>query len=195
MSDLKTVDIKGKQYVEVNERIRYFRENFKDGRIVTEIVKIEQGICVMRAEIFNGDDLIATGTAYEVEGSSFINKTSYIENCETSAIGRALGIAGIGIEGSVASALEVANAIENQNKWLPPSKLSPKQKGQMVTEFKDLLADYGAKQDEIQELSMLLEVINKEGNADLGAIRKWLNGEREQFEQQVEMHLGSLRES
>ena len=58
----------------------------------------------------------ATGYAYEKEGSTFINKTSYIENCETSAIGRALGIFGIGIDGSVASAEEVRNAKANQPK-------------------------------------------------------------------------------
>ena len=50
------------------------------------------------------------------ENSSFINKTSYIENCETSAVGRALGMAGIGIDTAVASAEEVQNAINNQNK-------------------------------------------------------------------------------
>ena len=56
------------------------------------------------------------GTAYEKENSSFINKTSYIENCETSAVGRALGMAGFGIDVSVASYEEVATAIANQDK-------------------------------------------------------------------------------
>ena len=58
---------------------------------------------------------MGTGTAYEKENSSFINKTSYIENCETSAVGRALGMAGFGIDTSVASAEEVANAITQQD--------------------------------------------------------------------------------
>ena len=58
--------------------------------------------------------LVATGHAYEKEASSFINKTSYIENCETSAIGRALGVYGIGIDASLASAEEVVNAVNNQ---------------------------------------------------------------------------------
>ena len=58
--------------------------------------------------------LLGTGTAYEKENSTFINKTSYIENCETSAVGRALGMIGIGIDTSVASYEEVSNAIKQQ---------------------------------------------------------------------------------
>ena len=54
------------------------------------------------------------GDAYEKEDSAFINKTSYIESCETSAVGRALGMCGIGIDTSVASADEVLNAIKQQ---------------------------------------------------------------------------------
>ena len=112
---LKTVDIKGKKYVEVNTRIAYFREHYPEGKIITEIISIENGVCIFRADIYNGSEIVATGHAYEKEGSTFINKTSYIENCETSAIGRALGILGIGIDGSVASAEEVGNAIAQQD--------------------------------------------------------------------------------
>jgi len=114
MAKLKTVNIKGKEYVEVNERIRHFRENYPQGSIVTELVSNNDGVCVFKATIYNMDLIVATGHAYEKEGSTFINKTSYIENCETSAIGRALGILGIGIDGSVASAEEVQTAIANQ---------------------------------------------------------------------------------
>ena len=117
--ELKTIDIKGKAYVLVNERIKAFWEIYPKGRIVTDILSMENDMCVIRAKIFTDrEDNIpaATGTAYERESSSFINKTSFIENCETSAIGRALGILGIGIDTSVASAEEVENAIENQKK-------------------------------------------------------------------------------
>jgi len=111
---LKTIDVKGKGYVEVNQRILAFRELFENGRITTELKYLENGMCVIQAYIYDGDILLATGIAYEKEGSTFINKTSYIENCETSAVGRALGILGIGIETSIASAEEVANAIVQQ---------------------------------------------------------------------------------
>lgn len=112
---IKTTDIKGKEYAEVNQRIKAYRMVYPNGTIRTKLAKLENGICVFMAEVTNNDgEVIATGTAYEKENSTFINKTSYIENCETSAVGRALGMAGFGIDTSVASAEEVANAIENQ---------------------------------------------------------------------------------
>lgn len=110
-----TTDIKGKEYAEVNQRIKAFRMLYPTGSITTEMLNNENGICVFKATITDGIGcVLATGTAYEKENSTFINKTSYIENCETSAIGRALGIAGFGIDTSVASAEEVQNAIANQ---------------------------------------------------------------------------------
>jgi hypothetical protein len=111
---IKTTDIKGKDYAEVNQRIKAFRMVYPQGSIRTEMVSNENGVCIFRAAVWSGEDLLGTGTAYEKEDSSFINKTSYIENCETSAVGRALGMAGFGIDVSVASAEEVANAMQNQ---------------------------------------------------------------------------------
>lgn len=112
---MKTVNIKGKEYVEVNERVKYFRENYTDWSIETELLSNENGVCVIKAIVKNPDGIVkATGHAYENEGSTFINKTSYIENCETSAVGRALGLLGIGIDTSIASSEEVQTAIKNQ---------------------------------------------------------------------------------
>ncbi len=118
---IRTTNIQGKEYAEVNQRIKAFRMVYPDGFVQTHLESLQDGVCVMTAAVGyyteNGDAIvIATGTAYEKEGSSFINKTSYIENCETSAIGRALGVAGFGIDTSVASAEEVQNAMLNQNK-------------------------------------------------------------------------------
>lgn len=113
-NELTGIDVKGKEYVEVNKRILAFRKLYPEGTIATELVSVDNGVCIIKAKIFIGDLLLATGFAYEKEGSSFINKTSYIENCETSAVGRALGMLGIGIDTSVASAEEVQNAILQQ---------------------------------------------------------------------------------
>ena len=113
-------------YVEVNERIKAFWQLCPDGKIVTEILTLENEICVIKASIYEDkkdEEPRATGTAYEKEGSTFINKTSYIENCETSAVGRALGNAGIGIDTSVASADEVQNAIIQQDGEKPITKV------------------------------------------------------------------------
>lgn len=112
---MQTVDIKGKEYVMVNERLKYFREHFKDHALISEIIELSEKWCVIKATVYNANgNPIATGLAYENQGSTFINKNSYIENCETSAWGRALGNLGIGIDVNVASAEEVANAIANQ---------------------------------------------------------------------------------
>lgn len=112
---IKTTDIKGKDYAEVNQRIKAFRMVYPQGIIQTEMLSCENGICVFKATAYDDNgSLLSTGHAYEKENSSFINKTSFIENCETSAIGRCLGIAGFGIDVSVASAEEVQNAINNQ---------------------------------------------------------------------------------
>ena len=111
----KTSPIKGKDYIEVNERVRIFRMLFPNGQIHTEIISLADGVVVMKATVLDENGtVLGTGHAFEKETSSFINKTSYIENCETSAVGRALGMVGIGIQNSMASADEVANAIENQ---------------------------------------------------------------------------------
>lgn len=116
-SCIVTTEIKGKGYAEVNQRIKAYRMVYPNGTLMTKLKKDENGICTFRAYVYDENgNLLGTGTAQEKEDSSFINETSYIENCETSALGRALGIAGFGIDTSIASAEEVANAIANQNK-------------------------------------------------------------------------------
>lgn len=102
-------------YAEVNQRIKVFRMLYPEGTIETKMLSNENGVCVFKAEIFADDILLGTGHAYEKENSTFINKTSYIENCETSAVGRALAMCGIGIDKSIASAEEVINAVNNQD--------------------------------------------------------------------------------
>ena len=111
---IKTTDIKGKEYAEVNQRIKAFRMVYPMGTIQTTLISNDNGVCIFKAIVANEDIVLGTGTAYEKENSSFINKTSYIENCETSAVGRALGMAGFGIDTSIASFEEVANAIQQQ---------------------------------------------------------------------------------
>lgn len=152
---MKTVDIKGKLYVPVSERLKEFRKEYPNHSLRSEVIEYNQAeiaefetrsskttqssSCgddgdkdsrisesqtvlkgknaniLIKAIISDPDGkIIAEGLAYEEEGSTYINKTSFVENCETSAWGRALGNFGIGIDASVASADEVANAIKNQ---------------------------------------------------------------------------------
>ena len=116
---IRTTNIKGKEYAEVNQRVKAFRTLYPEGFITTEILCREGGLCIIKATVGHYTDvksvILATGTAYEKEGSSQINRTSYIENCETSAVGRALGMAGFGIDTSIASADEMNNALLQQN--------------------------------------------------------------------------------
>jgi hypothetical protein len=114
-AEIKTTAIKGKQYAEVNQRIKAFRMLYPNGSISTSIESLENGVVVMKAVVKDEEEhVLGTGYAYEKESSTFINKTSFIENCETSAVGRALGMLGIGIDTSVASYEEVQNAIKQQ---------------------------------------------------------------------------------
>ena len=80
-------------YAEVAERLPLFWKDCARGRIITEIVVDDGTRIVMKASLFvTYEDYHPTTTGYaeEIRGSSMVNKTSAIENCETSAIGRAL---------------------------------------------------------------------------------------------------------
>jgi len=111
---MEKIQIQGKDYITVNERVKEFRKLHPQGQILTQVMANADGQVMFQAKIIVDGVLVANGHAYEKEGSSFINKTSYIENCETSAIGRALGMYGIGIDTSLASADEVQNAVHQQ---------------------------------------------------------------------------------
>ena len=114
---INKIDVKGKGYAQVNDRVKAFRQICPMGTIETEIIALENGVVTMKATVMDEEGhVLGTGLAQEKESSSYINKTSYIENCETSAVGRALGFAGIGVDGSMCSAEELVNALNNQGK-------------------------------------------------------------------------------
>ena len=111
------VNIRGKEYKTVALRVNEFREStiYKGWSIMTEIVKLDDDQCVIKTQIVNPESkIVATGHAQEFRKASQINGTSYVENCETSSIGRALAC--LGLAGSeFASANEVVNAIHQQS--------------------------------------------------------------------------------
>lgn len=109
------VEIHGKAYETVASRVARFREFYPEYTIQTKIIKIDVDECIVEASILNEESrLIANGHAQEFRANSQINRTSYVENCETSAIGRALAAFGIGGT-EFASANEVVNAIHQQS--------------------------------------------------------------------------------
>ena len=139
--EIQAIDVKGNPYASVAERIKAFRKLYPEGFICTDILSNENGICIIKATVGfvneNGErQVLGTGIAYEKEGSSFINKTSYIENCETSASGRALGMCGLGIYSDVASAEEVQTANLQQDALKPITAEKRKTLTKMMEEDK-----------------------------------------------------------
>ena len=125
-------------YVQVNERIEKFYEKYPDGSIQTEIISNQNGEIIFKAYAFRDreDTRPATGHAMEREGSTYINKTSHIENCETSAVGRALAMLGFEIKKSVASREEVANARIQQEEL--SKKITKEQADVLLKVFENL---------------------------------------------------------
>jgi hypothetical protein len=118
MSNTGKVNIRGKEYLTVAYRIKQFRVDHPDWQIHTDIIHMDDDRVVVRAEIADSAGVtVATGHAEEKRSASQINQTSALENCESSAVGRALAFAGYG-GSEIASADEVQNAIyqqENKN--------------------------------------------------------------------------------
>lgn len=131
--------IHGKEYMEVNTRLQIFRKDFPDYSLESEWIRIDEQVAFCRAIVRNASDrLIATGTAFEEIASSGVNSTSHVENCETSAWGRALGNLGIGLDTAVCSAEEVTQAIERQEKTVTKTVPLPKPKSDFLTEVAKL---------------------------------------------------------
>lgn len=108
-------------YVTVAERIAAFYQSYPTGRICTQIVEhdTETGFILMRAEVFRTTDDAspsATGHAFEVRGDSYVNRTSYIENAETSAVGRALALLGFEVRRGIASREEMEKSARMNDK-------------------------------------------------------------------------------
>lgn len=105
--EIRKTDIKGKQYAEVSERILAFRKLNPNGRIITEIIDKTDNDVTMKATIYDETEKeLATGYASEVK-KGLVNSISMLENCETSAIGRALGFCGFGIDNGIASEQDI----------------------------------------------------------------------------------------
>ena len=120
---METINLKGKDYVTVNERLKAFRANFKDYALISKIIELTPEVCTIQAEIIDEKGVVrATGLAQEWKQASFVNKTSYVENCETSAWGRALGNFGIGIDSAICTADELLMALNAQKEQEPAPK-------------------------------------------------------------------------
>ena len=112
--NIPTVNIKGKKYSTVNERHKHLLTYFPEARFNEEVIFHDADRVVVKTELYIGDVIYSVGHAEEYRNASFINKTSALENCSSSALGRCL--AAFGLSGSeYASAEELVNALNNQN--------------------------------------------------------------------------------
>jgi len=113
--NIPTVNIKGKKYSTVNERHKHLLQYFPEARFNEEVIFHDADRVVVKTELYVGDVIYSVGHAEEYRNANFINKTSALENCSSSALGRCL--AAFGLSGSeYASAEELVNALNNQNK-------------------------------------------------------------------------------
>lgn len=154
---MKTVNIKGKEYITVNERLIHFRKEaaYKGWRIVEDLISLDDKEGVFKATILDPDgNEMVSAHAQEYRDSSYINKTSFLENGFTSALGRALGYLGIGLDTSIASADEVGNAVSNQDNksWLTENQLNATLKG-TADQAKKVLANYKMKKEYNQQIT------------------------------------------
>lgn len=147
-TDKKTGKTTTKDYNTVDQRIQGFRELFPNGSIQTEIVSFEKtvsggkesGVVLMKATAYDDEGkAIATGHALEKESASYINLTSFLENCETSAVGRCLGFIGIGLTEAIASLEEIKGQLD------AAEKREDENVNGMFDELKDLYNKAGGK--------------------------------------------------
>lgn len=119
-------------YETVDERIHKFHATYSEGRILTELIAYSDTQFIVKAMAYVGDVLRATGLAEERVGSSHINKTSALENCETSAIGRCLANLGLSAKGNRPSDIEMSKA-DRQNDF-DPQNYKPVSNDNNITE-------------------------------------------------------------
>ena len=156
---LESIPIGSKNYVLVKTRLQYFRKHYENATIDTNHIFFDGESIMCKTEIHIDGKLAATGMAHEEKRKSNINATSFVEVCETSSVGRALGMLGIGITESVATFDEVNNA----------------QKQQAEMEKVESLLNYKAEQLGIQ----LFNAINEEDEDSIKAIVSEMRGDQE----------------
>ena len=161
LNTVPTVSIKGKQYSTVAERHRFLLKYFPETRIDEQIFFQDEKRVITKTTLYIGETPYATGHAEEKRDSSFINKTSALENCLSSSLGRCL--AAFGLHGSeFASAEELANALKQQSNG--QAKDLPIEKQTTVTRLNALYSDWKTKNDLIEgRFKKQEETINKKG--------------------------------
>jgi len=165
--NLKTINLKGKEYSMVSSRLEIFRKHFgfKYG-IVEEILVDDGKRVVTKTSIIDRDNPetpIGVGHAEEIRGSSLVNKTSAIENCMTSSLGRALATAAALHGGEMASSNELEKA-NNNNKNIEEKEIKEKEenkdKDDDEEKWQKITQNYLRNIDEMKSQSMCMQWFN-----------------------------------
>ena len=173
LKTIPTVNIKGKKYSTVNERHKHLLQYFPEARFNEEVLFHDVDRVIVKTELYISDTIYAVGTAEEYRNSSFINKTSALENCSSSALGRCL--AAFGLSGSeYASAEELVNALNNQKGSTQQDSIKDKIKKQTTeTKLTALYSDW-KKNNDSEEIEKLFkeqqQSIKKNGGQN---VRQW----------------------
>lgn len=167
------VNIHGREYETVALRVQKFKSAYPHHALTTEVLSRDEDCVVMKASIFSPEGrLIATGHAEEYRKASTINKTSALENAETSAIGRALAAFGLGGT-EFATADEVANAISQQRAAEKPQQ--PTAFLSLPTKLQDLCNQLFDISEQLPEVSR--EKANPFADSDCINVKSWANNE------------------
>ena len=151
LKTIPTVNIKGKKYSTVNERHKHLLQYFPEARFNEEVLFHDVDRVIVKTELYISDTIYAVGTAEEFRESSFINKTSALENCSSSALGRCL--AAFGLSGTeYASAEELVNALNNQKGSTQQVSIKDTIKKQTTeTKLTALYSDWKKQNDSIEK--------------------------------------------
>lgn len=142
---MKAIKIKGRDYITVNERLKHFRldDTYKGWNIIEDVAEINNNEIIVTVTIVDADGMLRSkASSQEYRDSSMINKTSFLENAATSALGRALGYLGIGIDTSIASAEEMNGAL-NRQEYLKKVEQVPLKKRKLTDDQLEKLIEEG----------------------------------------------------
>jgi len=151
IKNIPTVEIKKKQYAIVVERHKHLLQSFPEARFNEEVLHHDNERVIVKVELYIGDTIYSVGHAEEFRNSSFINKTSALENASTSALGRCL--AAFGLSGSeFASAEELVNALNNQGATKQYSIKEKINNTTNMTKLTEIFSNWTKENDSISEL-------------------------------------------
>jgi len=151
IANIPKVPIKGKQYAIVVERHKHLLQRFPEARFNEEILHHDNDRVIVKVELYIGDTIYSVGHAEEFRNSSYINKTSALENASTSALGRCL--AAFGLSGSeFASAEELVNALNNQGNNKQVSINDQIKKQTTETKLTALYSNWKKENDSIEKI-------------------------------------------